>query len=122
MSKALIADGCVIGEGTTIENSVIGLRCRIGKNVTIRNSIIMGSDFYESAPGSSGSTDIGIGDGCVIENAIIDKNCRLGAGAVVSPGSLTEADLKSPDLYVRDSILVTPKNTIIPAGWKIDQE
>ncbi len=124
LSKALIADGCVIGEGTTIENSVIGLRCRIGKNVTIRNSIIMGSDFYESAPGSSDSprTDIGIGDGCLIENAIIDKNSRLGEGAVVSPGSLTEADLKSPDLYVRDGILVTPKNTIIPAGWKIDQE
>ena len=121
LRDALIADGCVIGEGTTIENSVIGLRCRIGKNVTIKNSVIMGADFYEDSPGDAGSPEIGIGDGCVIENTIIDKNCRLGEGAIVSPGTLTEADLKYPDLYVRDGILVVPKNTTIPKGWKVGE-
>ena len=33
--ECLMADGCQIGEGSVIENSIIGLRCRIGKNVKI---------------------------------------------------------------------------------------
>ena len=88
MQHSLIADGCMIGAGTRIENSVIGLRCRIGKNVTIRNSVIMGADFYETpaqleADRAAGRPPIGIGDGTVIENAIVDKNCHVGAGAQV---------------------------------------
>ena len=34
--NSLVADGCIIEEGATIENSIIGLRCRIGRNVEIR--------------------------------------------------------------------------------------
>ncbi len=41
IKDSLVADGCKIGRGTVIENSVIGLRTNIGDNVTIRNSIIM---------------------------------------------------------------------------------
>ena len=48
MQHSLMADGCIIGSGTRIENSVVGLRCPIGRNVTIRNSVIMGVDFYET--------------------------------------------------------------------------
>ena len=32
--NSLIADGCSIGDGSVIENSVIGLRCRIGAGTT----------------------------------------------------------------------------------------
>jgi hypothetical protein len=42
----LIVDGCVIGRGTVIENSVIGVRTRIGENVTIRNTYIMGAEGH----------------------------------------------------------------------------
>ena len=31
IKSSLIADGCSIGSGTVIENSIVGLRCRIGK-------------------------------------------------------------------------------------------
>ena len=51
---SLVADGCVIGPGARIENSVIGLRCRIGRDVTIRNSVIMGADFYETPDATCG--------------------------------------------------------------------
>ncbi|MBV09576.1 glucose-1-phosphate adenylyltransferase [Rubinisphaera sp.] len=124
IDRTLIADGCVIEEGTRIENSVIGLRCRIGKNVTIKNSIIMGADYFESEADtdkhvSKGTPIIGIGDGCVIDRSIIDKNCRLGEGAIVVPDGRMDADLDNPKLYIRDGILVAPKDTTIPPGWKI---
>ena len=37
---SLLADGCTIGSGATIENSSIGLRCCIGSGVTIKLSLI----------------------------------------------------------------------------------
>ena len=33
IERSLVADGCVIGAGTRIENSVVGLRCHIGRDV-----------------------------------------------------------------------------------------
>src|SRR5438046_10598485 len=47
VKHSLIAVGCKIGRGSTIDNSVIGLRSIIGEGVTIKNTVIMGSDFYE---------------------------------------------------------------------------
>ncbi len=123
VDTALIADGCLIGKGTTIENSVIGLRCRIGENCTIRNSVIMGADYFESETSShshqeQGVPSIGIGDHCVIENAIIDKNCRIGNGVHLAPNGQQEADIPDPELYIRDGILCVPKGATISSGWK----
>src|SRR5215510_15012544 len=47
VKNSLVADGCQIGRGSTIENSVIGLRSIIGEGVTIRNTVIMGADYFE---------------------------------------------------------------------------
>jgi glucose-1-phosphate adenylyltransferase len=66
---SLVSDGCVIGAGSLIENSVIGLRCHIGRNVTIRNSVIMGADYYETPEHLSANGNappIGIGDGSIV--------------------------------------------------------
>ena len=46
-----MSDGCIVGSGAVIENSVIGLRCVIGRNVVIRDSVILGNDFYEPVDG-----------------------------------------------------------------------
>ena len=85
MRGSLIADGCQISPGATIENSVIGLRCVIGPNVTIRNSILMGNDGYETKVELRDDQQcerppIGVGADSVIAGAIIDKNCRIGRG------------------------------------------
>ncbi len=47
MKNSLICDGTVIGRGSVIENSVIGVRARVADNVTIRDTYIMGIDFLE---------------------------------------------------------------------------
>ena len=121
---SLMADGCVIGSGTVIENSVIGVRCRIGENVTIRNTILMGADYYESdaeqaADRAEHRPLLGVGDRTHIEGALIDKNCRIGSDVRVQikPDSDANADLEQ--VFIRDGIVVVPKATTLPDGWSL---
>jgi glucose-1-phosphate adenylyltransferase len=123
MTRSLVADGCVIGSGTHIENSVVGLRCRIGNNVTIRNSVIMGVDFYETpeqlaTDREEGWPPIGIGDGAVIENALVDKNCHVGAGAHVLGDPQQVERISGENWEMLDGIIVIPKNAVLPDGWR----
>jgi glucose-1-phosphate adenylyltransferase len=120
---SLVSDGCVIGEGTRIENSVIGLRCHIGGNVTIRNSVIMGTDFYETpeqlaANGAANRPPIGIGAGSVVENAIVDKNCHVGRGVQVIGDPRRNERSSGENWDLLDGILVVPKNAVLADGWR----
>ncbi len=121
VTSSLISDGCVIGEGSVIENSVIGLRCKIGKNVRISNSILMGADYYQSASDLAteqieGLPPIGIGEGSVLDGVIIDKNCRLGRGVNVSnTRPLTGSDSR---VVLQDGIIVVSKGTTLPNAWQ----
>jgi len=115
--QAIISDGCVVSDAQ-IERSVIGVRSYIGSGTTIRNSIIMGSDFYEAAmaqrPDEPG---LGIGKNCVVDRAIIDKNARVGNGVVITPEGKPE-NFDGENYYIRDGIVIVPKNTVIPdGGW-----
>jgi glucose-1-phosphate adenylyltransferase len=121
--QSLMADGCVIGAGTRIENSVIGLRCRIGRDVTIRNSVIMGADYYETptqlaANGAWQRPPVGIGDGTVIDGAIVDKNCHIGAGAEVIGNPQQLERISGDNWEMLDGIMVVPKNAVLPDGWR----
>ncbi len=123
IERSLVADGCVIEQGTHIENSVIGLRCRIGRDVTIRNSIIMGADYYEELdqPKKTGQSDLppmGIDRGTVIDGAIVDKNCRIGAKAEIANHSHIDDGQISDFCVIRDGILVVEKNATVPPGWQ----
>lgn len=130
VSGSLIADGCMIGAGTTIENSIVGLRSRIGKNVTIKNSIIMGADITQTRPElkddiEAGRPPIGIGEGSVVEGAIVDKNCRIGENTtIIKPaGGVADEDgfeARDGAVLVRDGIVCVPKGTVVPSGWSFD--
>lgn len=123
VKRSLISDGCVIGEGSVIENSVIGLRCRIGKNVTIANSILMGADNYQTseellADGREGIPTVGVGDGSYLDGVIVDKNCRIGEGVHIQGGDVVKVPDGSP-IVIQDGIIVIPKETILPDGWRL---
>ncbi len=69
ISNSLVSDGCFIGRGSVIENSVIGVRAQIGENVTIRNSYLMGIDSYEMVQES-------LADGPTGPNVPVDRHRR----------------------------------------------
>ncbi len=114
MENVLLADGCKIGQAI-IRDSVIGLRSVIRDGVKITKSIIMGADFYTvQRHDPFPDLPLGIGEGCRLNGAIIDKNVRLGAGVVIEPFP-PGTELDGEGWFVRDGIVVIPKNTVLPA-------
>jgi glucose-1-phosphate adenylyltransferase len=119
LRQAIVSDGCIISDAH-IERSVIGVRSIIRSGATIRNSVIMGGDYFEaSAPEPRpGVPPIGVGRNCVIDRAIVDKNARIGDGVVITPEG-KEANLDAENYFIRDGIVVVPKDAVIPHGFWI---
>ncbi|HSJ04932.1 MAG: glucose-1-phosphate adenylyltransferase [Verrucomicrobium sp.] len=118
--RALLSDGCILSEAR-IENSILGVRTVVEAESSIKDCIIMGADYYSGAvncPVNRPAT--GIGRRCKIERAIIDKNVHVGDGAVITPKDKPE-NFDHPEglYYIRDGIVVIPKDAIIPAGMWI---
>ena len=122
LRQAIISDGCIISDAH-IERSVIGIRSIIHSGATIRNSIIMGADYFEldreaDRQPDSDQPPIGIGRNCVIDRAIIDKNARIADGVVITPEG-KPSNFDSESYFIRDGIVVVPKNATIPPGFWI---
>jgi glucose-1-phosphate adenylyltransferase len=115
ISQALIAEGCQIAKAH-ICNCVIGLRSQIGVDSRLDDTIVMGSDYYDGPERTNPSgIPLGIGPNCDIEGAIIDKNARIGAGTIIRPFS-PGTNIDTETWFVRDGIVVIPKNTTILPG------
>lgn len=113
--EALISDGCIITDAH-VETAVIGLRSIIETGTTIRETIIMGADYYAGAAGTDAAKPApGIGRNCRIERTIIDKNVHIGDNVVITPEGKPD-EMDSELFYIRDGIVVIPKDTVIPAG------
>jgi glucose-1-phosphate adenylyltransferase len=123
LDNALVADGCVIGPGTTITNCVVGVRMHIGKNVTLKNSVLIGADYYETETDKAenerrGIPHLGVGDNAVIENAILDKDCQVGRNVRITNKSGAK-NAEGPNYVIRDGIIVIPKGAVVPDGTDI---
>jgi glucose-1-phosphate adenylyltransferase len=122
IDHAMLCDGCIIN-GAHIEHSVIGIRSSIGSGSRLSRTVMMGCDDYESL-GQAASSEVGsaprrgIGRNVLIENAIIDKNARIGNDVVITPRG-KPASVDHPLYYIRDGIVIIPKNAIIPDGTVI---
>ena len=120
--RSLVAEGCILTR-CHVEHSVIGIRTRVEDGAFVRRSIVMGADFYQTAKEleaekAKGISPIGIGAGAVVENAIIDKDARIGEGArVVNSRGVDHLD--GQDYFIRDGIVVVPKNVAIAPGTEI---
>ncbi len=122
IEHSLVSDGCII-EYATIREAILGLRSIVGRGSTLTRTVMMGSDYYESGESAAahrgrGQPAIGVGQNTRIENAIIDKNARVGDNCVLSPaGKAKEVD--HPLYYIRDGVLIIPKNGLVPHGTVI---
>lgn len=119
IDHAIIADGCIINH-CHIEHSIVGVRCIVDTGSHIHRSILMGGDYFESQAmiktnEDQGRPKIGIGKNTRIENAIIDKNARIGDNCVISPQGKPE-NLDHELYYIRDGIVIIPKNGVVPHG------
>lgn len=119
LQDVILAEGCKIS-GAKIEHSVIGIRSQVSSGVTIKDSIVMGADYYPE-PEHGSTIPPGIGANCYIEGAIIDKNVRLGEGVVIRPFP-RELELDCGSWFVRDGIVIIPKEAEIAAGTVLTPE
>lgn len=121
INDSIISDGCIIN-GAKIANSVVGLRSRISKGVQLEASFMMGADFYQTFEDmrvdmGKGLPRVGIGEGTIVRRAIIDKNARIGQNArLLNEAGVTEADGAAGSYFIRDGIIIVPKNAVIPDG------
>ena len=117
LKDVMLAEGCRILKAD-ITHSIIGIRSQISAGTTIKDSIVMGADYYDTEL-TPHSIQIGIGANSHIEGAILDKNARIGEGVTIRPFP-RDTDLDHGNWYVRDGIVVIPKDAEIPAGTKIE--
>lgn len=122
INHAIVSDGCIINN-CTINTSIVGIRSHILEGCVLNRTISMGCDYYESKNSiqqyeARGLPRIGIGRNTKIENAIIDKNARIGNDCVISPAGKPDK-VDHPLYYIRDGIVIIPKNGIIPHGTVI---
>ncbi len=118
--ESIVCDGCRIGSAK-IEQSVVGIRSVIGRDVTLLQTVMMGADFYEGEQLEDRPHEViplGVGSGCHIERAIIDKNARIGEGVVIRNQANVER-LDGEGFFIRDGIVIVPKNAVIPPGTVI---
>jgi glucose-1-phosphate adenylyltransferase len=122
LEHSVIADGCIIGTGTRIERSLIGVRSVIGADCTIRDVVMIGSDKYETDSQKAenvrtGQPSFNIGDGSLIERAILDKDCRIGKRVkLVNREGKQDFDGPNGLYHIRDGIICIPRGTAIPDG------
>jgi len=121
---SIISDGCIIN-GAKISRSLIGLRSRISEGAQIDGAIMMGADYYQTLEGMLADRDanrprVGVGEQTIIRRAIVDKNARIGKDVKL----LNESGIESDDgpngmYYIRDRIIIVPKNGLIPDGTEV---
>jgi glucose-1-phosphate adenylyltransferase len=122
IDHAVISDGCIINRAV-ITHSIVGLRTIVGSGTVLNRVIVLGSDYYESIESiveqeKTGKPPIGIGTNSRIENTIVDKNARVGNNVVISPAGKPDK-VDHPNYYIRDGIVIIPKNGVIPHGMVI---
>lgn len=122
IDHAIVSDGCIINH-SRIEHSIIGVRSLVDAGSSLHRTILLGCDYFESEASirensAAGRPKIGVGKNTRIENAIIDKNARIGDDCVITPAGKPE-NVDHPLYYIRDGIVIVPKNGTIPHGTKI---
>ncbi len=122
ISNSIIAEASVVVD-SQISNSVVGLRSFVSAGTEIRNTVIMGANYFPwqlegGGVTKDGPSNPGIGEGTVIENAIVDRNASIGRNCVLlNKEGIMEAD--GDCYYIRDGLIVVPKNGTIPDGTHI---
>lgn len=124
---SLIHDA-IVSEGSRISNarvyrSVLGLRSVVGERSTLKNTVMLGAEYFAGeGPGgirpAPAPENPGVGRACYIDGAVIDLNASIGDGTVIAnQDGVTEGE--GSCYYIRDGIVVIPRNATVPEGSTI---
>jgi glucose-1-phosphate adenylyltransferase len=125
LNRSLVADGCRVGTGSTLEHCLIGVRSRIADNCKLTDTVMIGSDRFETTAeekqnDSVGLPSLNVGTGTVIERAILDKDCRVGRNVkILNQAGLQEFDEPNGLWHIRDGIVCIPRGAVIQDGTVI---
>jgi glucose-1-phosphate adenylyltransferase len=122
INHGVISDGCILNH-CNVNFSIVGVRSIVEEGCKLDRTILLGCDYYESEASiqeheAKGVPRIGVGRNTQIENAIIDKNARIGENCKISPTGKPE-NVDHALYYIRDGIVIIPKNGVIPHGTVI---
>jgi len=112
-------DGCIISDAH-LERCVIGVRSIIQSGATIRNSVVMGADYYQTdAPAREIKFRLGSGKTASLivhyrQERADCRRCRHYPGRQAG-------HLDAENYYLRDGIVVIPKDATIPPGFGFDR-
>ena len=88
-------------------------------------SFVNGTDVIESIEEirvnlENKKPHIGIGENTIIRRAILDKNVRIGKNVkILNRDNIENYDAPDRSFYVREGIVIVPKNAVIPDGTEI---
>jgi glucose-1-phosphate adenylyltransferase len=122
INHGVISDGCILNQ-CNVNYSIVGVRSVVDEGCNLTRTILLGCDYYESEASirqnqEKGVPRIGIGRNTHVENAIIDKNARIGENCKISPAGKPDK-VDHPLYFIRDGIVIIPKNGVIPHGTVI---
>jgi glucose-1-phosphate adenylyltransferase len=124
IDNSMVSEGCILN-GVYARNSIIGLRSRVDRGARLENVIMMGADFYESLDDlklnrERGVPHIGVAENTIIRRAIIDKNTRIGKNVqLINSRGVENEDGPDGSYYIREGIIIIPKNAVIADGTVI---
>jgi glucose-1-phosphate adenylyltransferase len=119
VTSSIISEGSIINDARIV-SSIVGIRSRIEHGSVLEDTLMMGADFYQSLEELARDQEqrmirIGVGENTHIRRAIIDKNARIGSNVrLVNERGIDRLD--GPGYYIRDGIIIVPKNGVIADG------
>ncbi len=121
--RALATEGSIIN-ADSVTDSIVGVRSIINKGANLSEVYCMGADYYENELNIDKNKNLkipnlGIGAGSQIRRTIIDKNVRIGENCRIGMDDIPMEDVEKSTHYIRDGIIIIPKNTIISDGTVI---
>ena len=120
--NSMIGEGSIV-IGATVEDSVVGIRSFLSGGSVLRRTVMLGADYLPwrdpgRRPGLNPPLAPGVGANSVVEGAIIDKNVQVGADCRITNADAVQEG-EGEGFYIRDGVVVLPKNAVIADGTVI---
>jgi glucose-1-phosphate adenylyltransferase len=100
IDNSMVADGCLIADGSKIRHSILSPGVMIKNNVIIEDSIIL--------------TDCVIGENSRISRSILDKHVQVGANCIIGSPQHPQISMAGKNSFIPENCIIQPGGMIGP--------